>query len=99
MQKPPEHTTDEQREMCRRHNTKQCAAICLSHSSLLPLGECPSVAEVWTPAAIARWRAGARAPRLEWLTQIDGLLCGSGAQNDTSYSYTRHDRCGGARST
>jgi hypothetical protein len=42
------------REMCRRNATKQCAPICLSHPSSTPLGECPSVCEVWTDEAIAR---------------------------------------------
>lgn len=44
------------RGMCKRRNTKQCAAICLSHSCLIPSGECPSVLSVWgedADAAIA----------------------------------------------
>jgi hypothetical protein len=41
-------------EMCRQHNTKQCAAICLSHSCLIPIGECPSLLEVWTEMMIEK---------------------------------------------
>jgi hypothetical protein len=45
------------RAMCKRRNTKQCAAICLSHSSLVPSGECTEAQIVWgedAGAAIAR---------------------------------------------
>lgn len=44
----------DQRAACRSIGTKQCAAICLSHSCHIPLGECPEVARVWTDEAITR---------------------------------------------
>lgn len=46
-----------QRAACCSIGTKQCAAICLSHSSLIPLGDCPEVSWVWTDDAIAREHA------------------------------------------
>jgi hypothetical protein len=54
------------REMCIQHNTKQCAAICLSHSCLIPLGECPSLLDVWTPEAIQRWKLSGLACAPDW---------------------------------
>ena len=44
--------TPEQKAACRSVGTKQCAAICLSHSCYIALGECPAAAEVWTPKSI-----------------------------------------------
>lgn len=53
---PSDQTTGAQRVACRSVGTKQCAAICLSHSCLIPLGECPEAALVWTDEAIAQER-------------------------------------------
>jgi hypothetical protein len=38
-------------EMCKRDGTKQCAALCLQYSCLIPLGECPATEIVWTDEA------------------------------------------------
>jgi hypothetical protein len=63
----PIETTPAQRAACRSIGTKQCAAICLSHSCLIPLGECPEVARVWTDEAMER----ARKRRPVFLEELD----------------------------
>jgi len=48
--------TNPKKFACQSVGTKQCAAICLSHSSLIALGDCPEVSLVWTPEAIMKER-------------------------------------------
>jgi hypothetical protein len=40
------------KKACISLGTNQCAAICLQHLSVRPLGDCPEAACVWTDAAI-----------------------------------------------
>jgi hypothetical protein len=57
-------STAEQKAACRSQGTKQCAAICLTHSCLIELGECPSAGIVWTAAAL----------KMEFERRLDGPM-------------------------
>jgi len=39
--------------ICKADGTKQCAAICLTHSCLIPAGQCPEARHVWGRKASA----------------------------------------------
>lgn len=73
--KPISQTTALQKAACQSVGTKQCAAICLSHSCLIPLGECPSAHEVWKAGAIRRERVRRpNGPLEQWTPSVLGNL-------------------------